>query len=209
MRSIPGSGTSFFNSKELLGKYDEGGKITAFLDFVHENNRKINLVSRETSRADLDYLAADCLVALELPGRIRGCFFDIGSGGGFPSIILMLAVPGLSGTLIERTTKKTDFLTRANRKFGLEAEIVNADFAEACLSLPPANFDIGLIRYVSPDRKIFSGVLTLLKKGGRLIYYGRQRGEFPPPVDFERRMIEYYLDEQEPLRTLTIFSRRK
>ena len=45
---------------------------------------------------------------------------DIGSGAGFPAVILGIALPGLKATLIEASGKKCRFLDDALKKIGLD-----------------------------------------------------------------------------------------
>jgi len=45
---------------------------------------------------------------------------DIGSGAGFPAVILGIALPGLKATLIEASGKKCRFLDEALKKIGLD-----------------------------------------------------------------------------------------
>ena len=77
---------------------------------LNEWNSRVNLTSVTEwedvqSRHYLDSLTA----ALVIPKAVLGSgrFVDVGSGGGFPGVPLLLAFPGMKGTLIEATGKKT------------------------------------------------------------------------------------------------------
>jgi 16S rRNA (guanine527-N7)-methyltransferase len=202
------SNIPFYSSSDLLAKYQSRESILSFIDIVLAHNRDINLVSRETSRDDLIRITADCLIPLEIIPNLSGRFFDIGPGAGFPSIIYMLALPGSEGVLIERTRKKSLFLSRAIELLGLKGSVVDKNFVEAATSLADNSFDFGLMKYVSLDRKIFSSALPLLKPSGYFIYYSSFDSE--QIIKSGSASVEhyhYYLDDRENLRNLTIFSK--
>jgi len=192
---------------ELIERHADPHKINHFFDLVEQTNRKLNLVSRETSREKLLSLAADSLVPLEFRIRLEGTFFDIGPGGGFPSIVLMIARNSLKGTLIERTQKKGEFLKSTVREFGLEAEVVPHNFSDAVTLLPHQHYAFGTMKYVRLDKSILAGVSRILIPGGNFLYYSRfnaDRAILPKRTTF--RNYHYYLDDPEIVRSLTVFS---
>jgi 16S rRNA (guanine527-N7)-methyltransferase len=92
--------------------------LCGYLAHLLERNTEINLVSR---RGTLDHVARftrECLFLAHLldEDRVRlgldraPRLLDIGSGGGFPGIVLKLAIPDLEIQLVEATRKKARFL---------------------------------------------------------------------------------------------------
>jgi 16S rRNA (guanine(527)-N(7))-methyltransferase RsmG len=197
----------FFDTDSLLNKYDSGKRIESFLEEIISANRKINLVSRETSRLKLLQLAADCLVPLEFISTIEGKIFDIGPGAGFPSIVLMLAIPNLKATLVERTGKKTRFLESIAAKYDLGAIIINDDLSNTIKKMGSGSFEYGFMKYVRLDLKILKMALSLLKPAGRFIYFSDiDQKQFSLKIDFIVKKYAYYLDDNKRVRTLTLFS---
>lgn len=91
-------------------------------------NRKINLVSREASEqqlAESHFLDSLTLVPLLAdaaavdPGRPMA-LLDIGSGAGFPALVLKTAWPALAVTLVEPRQKRVFFLKQVIRLLQLE-----------------------------------------------------------------------------------------
>jgi 16S rRNA (guanine527-N7)-methyltransferase len=75
-----------------------------------EWNRRTNL----TRITDLEVILARHVLDSLLPSRLlpaTGRGADVGSGAGFPGVVLALALPGLAMTLIESNRKKASFLT--------------------------------------------------------------------------------------------------
>lgn len=199
-----------FDSAEILSKYDNNGLIRSYLDEVYTFNKKVNIVSRETSPSDLIRLAADCLIPLELGHNINGYIFDIGPGAGFPSIVLMLANPSITGVLIERTGKKARFLMDIIRKFNLRGVVHDKNLAEIAPLLTQQSFDYGLMKYVRLDRGFLKVILSLLMTNGKFLYYSRLNEVNDSENDIYNVFEEnYYLDDIKQFRTLSIFSQKR
>ncbi|HYN43665.1 MAG TPA: RsmG family class I SAM-dependent methyltransferase [Thermoanaerobaculia bacterium] len=114
--------------------------FASFLALLLRANVEVNLVSRKEAVGEL--LVArhllDALEALPLvppPGARRLRLLDIGSGGGFPAIPLLLARRDLEGVLVESVGKKARFLEKAVGALGLTARVVNARFPGPALEL--------------------------------------------------------------------------
>ena len=48
---------------------------------------------------------------------------DVGAGGGLPGLVVALARPDLDVVLLDRRTRRTDFLSRAVRRLGLAERV--------------------------------------------------------------------------------------
>ena len=66
-----------FKSAEILSEFGLEKDLEAYLDVLFEYNKKINLVSRETSRSAIIRVAADCLIPFKFSQPPSGRFFDI------------------------------------------------------------------------------------------------------------------------------------
>ncbi len=81
-----------------------------YYTMLEDQNRKVNLtsISGEHDVAILHFL--DCAAVLRfLPGDVSSVL-DLGSGAGFPGIVLKLLRPELRLTLIDSTLKRVQFL---------------------------------------------------------------------------------------------------
>ena len=114
--------------------------LAAYLELLLRANEEVNLVSRReavpetlVARHLLDALEA--LPLLPLPGARPLRLLDVGSGGGFPALPLLLARPDLQGVLVESVGKKARFLEGTVRSLGLTARVVNARFPDPAFEL--------------------------------------------------------------------------
>jgi 16S rRNA (guanine527-N7)-methyltransferase len=82
--------------------------------------------------AALDVHAADSLTALALaPVRSARAIADVGSGAGFPGIVLAIALPGTPVALVESAARKCAFLERLIQVAGVgNARVIHARVEE-------------------------------------------------------------------------------
>jgi 16S rRNA (guanine527-N7)-methyltransferase len=75
----------------------------------------------------VDVHVADSLSALELPEvRAASWIADIGSGAGFPGLVLAVALPHARVDMIESASRKCAVIDRLTHAAGLDNEIVRA-----------------------------------------------------------------------------------
>ncbi len=95
---------------------------------------------------------------------------DVGSGAGLPGIVLAVARPDLSITLVEPLARRTAFLSEAVTALGLDATVtVVRGRAEDVVDGPPAGADVVTARAVAPLDRLAGWCLPLVRRGGRLL----------------------------------------
>ncbi len=95
---------------------------------------------------------------------------DVGSGAGLPGIVLAVARPDLTITLVEPLARRTAFLSEAVTALGLEATVtVVRGRAEDVAGGPPAPADVVTARAVAPLDRLAGWCLPLAAVGGRLL----------------------------------------
>lgn len=156
---------------ELIREGETGEKFAAFYRLLEEYNKIVNL-TRITGREDCeikhfyDSLAAE----KHFPENARCA--EIGSGGGFPSVPLMIARPDLSFTLVESVGKKCAFLELVARELGLKAVVVNGRAEElARNSEYRERFDACCARAVARLNTLCEYCAPFVRVGGAFIAY--------------------------------------
>lgn len=105
-------------------------KLKAFVGILREWNSKMNLVSKNSLEDVWQRHILDSLQLVEyLPSNLRH-LVDIGSGAGFPGIVLAIVMaekfPDAKITLVESITKKTVYLNDVCQKLALKnVQIIN------------------------------------------------------------------------------------
>jgi 16S rRNA (guanine527-N7)-methyltransferase len=142
-------------------------RLATLLDLVAREPASITSVRDPAHGVDVH--VADSLVALELDA-VRGSrrVADLGSGGGFPGLVLAVALPEASVALVESVGRKCAFLERTAAALGLaNVTVVNAR-AEAW----PAGlgaYDLVTARALAPLGVLLEYAAPLLAERGSLV----------------------------------------
>ena len=98
---------------------------------------------------------------------------DVGSGGGFPGLVLAIAFPDRKFTLIERSGKKALFL--ANTSVMMHASNVEVKSEDA--DLVKEQFDLVLFRALGQFTQYFPTLYRLTAEGGHLFAFKGRKEE--------------------------------
>ncbi|MFY9530419.1 MAG: 16S rRNA (guanine(527)-N(7))-methyltransferase RsmG [Candidatus Acidiferrales bacterium] len=93
--------------------------ISAYAELLSAWNRKISLTSLHDPIEILKVHFGESLFAAHLLQLEEGRLADVGSGAGFPGLVLKVYRPKLHLTLIEANSKKAAFLSEVVRKLGI------------------------------------------------------------------------------------------
>ncbi len=125
----------------------------------------------------VDTHVADALVALDLaPVRAARAIADLGSGAGFPGLVLAAARPDARVALVESNGRKCEFLARAVARMELTNVDVVAERAESW-SAGVGSRDLVTARAVAPLPVLVEYAAPLLAQGGTLVAWKGGRDE--------------------------------
>jgi 16S rRNA (guanine527-N7)-methyltransferase len=151
------------------------GPLAAYLAFLLERNAAVNLVSaRSTEPGALADHLTDALFGLPFlppPRAAGGRLLDLGSGGGFPAIPLLLVRRDLEGTLVDSVRKKCDFLAEAARRLALTARVVTARFPDSFPMATSGPFDVLTTRAVGSAGKLVRAARAVLAPSARALLW--------------------------------------
>lgn len=104
---------------------------------------------------------------------------DVGTGAGFPGLVLKIAFPGLQVTLVESVGKKVKFCEHIVKVLGLEQVTIVQDRAEALGLMRDhrEQYDLAVARAVASMPVLAEYLLPLVKVGGRML---AMKGESAP-----------------------------
>lgn len=140
-------------------------RLEAFAALLLQWNARINLVSRADASEVWSRHIADSLQLLPLiPSGVSEAT-DLGSGGGFPGLILAIAT-GIRFTLVEADHRKAAFLREAARVTSAPAHIVVARIETA--DVPPA--PLLTARALAPLPNLLHLAARFLAPGGTALF---------------------------------------
>lgn len=113
---------------------------------------------------------AESLAALpHLPDA--GTLLDVGSGGGFPGLVLAAARPSLRVVLTETRQRKWAFLRQAARRAALSVEVLDARVAAPLPANLPAALDAVTSRAVALPAPVLAALAARLAPGGVMVLW--------------------------------------
>jgi 16S rRNA (guanine527-N7)-methyltransferase len=93
-------------------------RLERYVHLLLEENRRQNLISRSTVDEIWDRHIADSAQLVRFAPRPDSSWLDIGSGAGFPGLVIAILTQG-PVTLVEPRKLRADFLQRAAAEIGL------------------------------------------------------------------------------------------
>ena len=149
--------------------------LEAYVAFLLERNADMNLVSARA--ADPEELATshlfDALFGLPFlppPGAARR-LLDLGSGGGFPAVPLLLVRRDLEGTLVESVGKKCAFLAAAVERLALTVHVLNVRFPDSFPMAKSGSFDVLTTRAVGSAGTLVRAARPVLAPDARALLW--------------------------------------
>jgi len=141
-------------------------RLDRFVALLLAWQQRVNLIAPSTKAIVWTRHVADSLqlLALAPPARI---WADLGSGGGFPGLVIACAladVPGAVVHLVESNGKKVAFLREAVRATGAAA-VVHAERIEDFAAKAPKGIEVVTARALAPLATLLKAAYPLLKSG--------------------------------------------
>lgn len=168
-------------AKDIIGIQLTGEHINALQVFENElifYNNQFNLTAIKDSEGIrikhfLDSLT--CLLALD-PQNPPESLIDVGTGAGFPGIVLKIIFPRMRLTLVESVHKKANFCQHIVNKLNMKNVTVLAERAEDVGQMAEhrQKYDAAVARAVASTTVLTEYLLPLVKLGGSAIM---QKGE--------------------------------
>lgn len=151
---------------------DLANKLEIYAEQLREWNEKINL----TAILDDEGIAVkhflDCLLVTKTADFKSGMsVIDVGTGAGFPGLVIAAAYPEMNVTLLDSTGKKLKAVEAIANKMGVEnVKIVHAR-AEDMGKNPEfrEKYDFATARAVAQLRVLLEYTLPFVKKGGNFL----------------------------------------
>lgn len=159
-------------------------RLEAIVDLLRRWQGTINLVAPATLPAIWQRHVADSLQLLALAPAAASRWVDLGSGGGFPGLVVAAVLaerPGAVVHLVESDTRKAAFLRESARVAGLPVEVHAERIEKVAEKLAPGTHVVSA-RALAPLAKLLDLASPFLAAGAPAL--------FPKGKDAERELTE-------------------
>ena len=157
--------------EKIKVSYDEDKieKSLKYLEILLDYNSHTNLTAIREEKAIIEKHFLDSLLLHNLLKEEDKTLIDIGTGAGFPGMMLAIFNKNKKFTLLDSVRKKTDFLELVKTELNLKnVEIINGR-AEEIIKDRREKYDVGLCRGVSNLSVILEYEIPFLKVNGRFL----------------------------------------
>lgn len=157
-----------FLSKKFRVNAEQLNKIDRYCAIIKEWSRRQNIVSRH----DLDHLyekhvMPSAFITSIIGGEKGAMIADIGSGSGFPGIIIKILLPQTMVHLIDSSRKKYLFLLELCEKIDIPCKVFNVRFEDLPRDVQIL-FDLIVSRAVAPLATLWAWSEKSLAPNGSL-----------------------------------------
>jgi 16S rRNA (guanine527-N7)-methyltransferase len=146
-------------------------RLEAYVALLVQWQAKTNLVASSTLPNLWTRHISDSLQLLALAPDAK-IWADLGSGGGFPGVVLACAMAGMPGAmvhLVERNAKKAAFLREALRITGAPGTVLHADIGDSVDSFAD-KVDCVTARAVAPLHQLIGFAESLVRQGAKALF---------------------------------------
>lgn len=143
-------------------------RVQVYLEVLDAWRERINLIGPGEGRHLWRRHVLDSLQLIELIPGDATKIVDLGSGAGFPGLLIACAMaerPGVNVTLVEKSVRKSQFLQAAIAEGALPARVVNARIEEA----QSDRYDLLTARALAPLPKLLGYAHAWLKPSGKAL----------------------------------------
>jgi 16S rRNA (guanine527-N7)-methyltransferase len=144
--------------------------LEMYADLIEKYNHSINLISKTDTRNEIvkQIIDSAALTKFMNPNQ-DSTLLDIGSGAGFPGIVLKIFWPEVYLISLDSSPKKMTFQDEVKTKLNLDnCEFINLQFQEYS---PGRKIDYITVKGLGRFKKVLAFAGRILPKDGSLIFY--------------------------------------
>lgn len=147
--------------------------VNRYIEMLTQENQRQNLISRKNTAYEIDKHIEDSLKIRDVLDLTGEKLVDIGSGAGFPGMIIAMNCPQAEITLVESDLKKSQFLKEVTWELELtNVEVICARVEELGQdNRYRGNFSLCSSRAVASMNILLEYGLPLLCSGGRMLLW--------------------------------------
>lgn len=144
-------------------------KMLKFLEFLYEKNKVMNLTAIRDKKGMIEKHFIDSLFLTEIIKKDEQKLIDMGTGAGFPGLVLAIYYPEKEFLLVDSVRKKIEFINEVIENLELKNVKTSSERAEELIKNKRETFDTALCRGVANLRIILEYMIPFIKVGGKFL----------------------------------------
>ena len=156
---------------EITVDEDAFSRLDTFAEMLIETNKSFNLTAiKEPDDVTVKHFA-DCLSIFKYVDISENAkVIDVGTGAGFPGLVLKLYRPDIQMTFLDSTKKRLGFIENVLNECGIKGDILHMRAEEAAqLSKYREKYDFATARAVAALPVLSEYCLPFVKVGGSFV----------------------------------------
>ncbi len=145
--------------------------LKKYEDLLIKHNSGLNLVGKSTINEIWSRHFLDSAQVIDLIDKNINSCIDIGSGAGFPGLVLALLLKHkksqVNFKILEKSPKKCNFLKLVSSELGLDTEIICQDIK----NIKKINCDFAIARAFKPLPEIFEIIHSKINFSAKLVLF--------------------------------------
>ena len=171
--------------KEYLALYDVSitddqiKQLDTYYEMIIETNKSLNLTAiTEFNEVIVKHFIDSATLIRDVDLNKELCVIDVGTGAGFPGMVLKILFPSLNITLFDSLQKRLSFLDSVINTLGLDGISTYHGRAEEAghVSSMREKYDLCVSRAVANLPVLCELCLPFVKVGGKFISYKSDKG---------------------------------
>ena len=164
---------NYFNElllkSEISVDEEKKEKMLGFLELMHEKNKIMNLTAIRDKKGMAEKHFIDSLFLAEVIKEEEQKIIDVGTGAGFPGLVLAIYYPEKEFLLVDSVRKKIEFINEVIKELNLQNVTTSFERAEELIKDRRECFDVALCRGVANLRIILEYMIPFIKVNGRFL----------------------------------------
>ena len=157
------------NKSGIIVEFETLEKKMTYLELLHEKNKVVNLTAIRDKKEMIEKHFIDSLFLSKIIKNEEKTFIDVGTGAGFPGLVLGILYPEKEFLLVDSVRKKIDFINEIIENLELTNVKTSFERAEDLIKEKREHFDVALCRGVANLRIIIEYMIPFIKVGGRFL----------------------------------------
>lgn len=165
-------------------------KLNKYFETLVEYNEKVNLTTITSQEDVLLKHFYDSLTPTKIYDFNQvNSLIDVGTGAGFPGVVLKIFFPNIKLTLLDSNNKKIKFLEHLTKILNLKNVEFKCERSEEYAKTNFEKYDLVIARAVKSLDILFELCLPLVTKNG---YFISMKGNLDQELDENIKVIEYF-----------------